>query len=255
MSTELQERNGIPKVPIVCQDESILGVIARAAADPSCDVDKMQALLNMQERIMAKQAEMEFHSAMCAAQEEMQPIVRDAQNDHNKARYARLETIDKKIRPVYTRHGFSLSFNSEAEGDSITVTCSVLHRSGHAKQYSLQGGIDAVGSQGKANKTAIQAVGSSVSYLRRYLTVMIFNLALTNDQDDDDGAPQSPQSQFISEAQENQILDMFAAANMSSERQRRFLEFFRISTLPELRVRDFDKAMKMLDQVARKVSS
>ncbi len=41
------------------------------------------------------------------------------------------------------------------------------------------------GNQGKTNKTGIQAVGSSVSYLRRYLLTMAFNIVLADDPDDD----------------------------------------------------------------------
>ena len=40
---------------------SMLSVIARAAADPSVDLDKMERLMQMHERMQAKQAEAADH--------------------------------------------------------------------------------------------------------------------------------------------------------------------------------------------------
>jgi len=228
--------------------ESIISVISRAASDPHCDIAKMKELLDMQERIMAKQAESEFAISMRAAQEEMQPILRDGDNQGKK--FAKLESIDAKIRPIYTRHGFSLTFDADgSEGDTIKMRCTVLHIAGHKRDYYLSGALDGAGAKGGSNKTPIQAAGSTVSYLRRYLTIMIFNLALTNE--DNDGAG----SEFIGERQQNQILDMFASMNFSAERVRKFFDVMGVENETVLPVRDFPKAMQLLQAAARKAGN
>lgn len=170
-------------------DNALIALIATAAQDQSIDVAKLQQLVELRERILAKEAEIAFNVAMNEAQGEMTPILKDAKNPHAGNRYATLEQVDKEIRPIYSKHGFCLTFNTAtpASVGAVHVTCEVRHSAGHKKEYYLEGDLDVSGSQGKSNKTSIQGLGSSVSYLRRYLTLMIFNLTLTNEDNDGNG--------------------------------------------------------------------
>jgi hypothetical protein len=43
--------------------------------------------------------------------------------------------------------------------------------------------------KGRPNKTALHGLGSSVSYLRHYLTCMIFNVVMRGEDDDGNGFP------------------------------------------------------------------
>ena len=167
---------------------TLLNFVARAMADPAVNVDKLEALLRIQREIAEADARLQFNRAMSATQAEMQPVARDATNDQTRSKYARLETIDAKLRPIYTRHGFCLSFDSEpTDGPTIRIVCEVSHSAGHTKRYQLEAALDMAGPQGKANKTPLHGLGSSVSYLRRYLTCMIFHVVLTNEDDDGNG--------------------------------------------------------------------
>ena len=113
---------------------SLLTTIADLARDPACDVEKLRALIAMQREVMAEQARIAFDAAMADAQAEMVPVLRSATNAHTKSRYARLEDIDNAIRPLITRHGFSLTFdNPDQTVDGIVVTCAVAHRDGHVR--------------------------------------------------------------------------------------------------------------------------
>ncbi len=51
---------------------------------------------------------------------------------------------------------------------------------------------------GRANKTPIQGIGATITYGRRYLVLQVFNIALTNDPDDTDGAPAADGSEDVS---------------------------------------------------------
>jgi hypothetical protein len=220
---------------------SILEVIARAAADPKVDVEKMQKLLEMQERVLIHRAKSDFSIAMRDCQSEMKPVVRDAENLHTKSKYARLEKIDAGIRPVYTRHGFSLSYNSpQCDAGRVKVTCTVRHDAGHSETYELTGALDTAGSQGKSNKTDIQGLGSSVSYMRRYLACMIFNVVLTNE--DDDGQALG----FINEKQEMTILDLISEIGLDAEGKAGFLKYMGVSSINNILDRDYGRAMGAL---------
>lgn len=164
---------------------AMLRVIDKASTDPRTNVEKMRALLDMQMELVREQRRVEYNNAMRYAQEEMQPVVRKSLNENTKKKYAKLEHVDNAVRPIYTKHGFSLSFNSRREEDgTITMLCDVLHCSGHSERKELNGAKDMTGAKGTANKTDIQGAGSTVSYLRRYLTCMVFNVTLIDEDDD-----------------------------------------------------------------------
>lgn len=187
------------EVATVSDSASLMTAVARAAADPSVDVEKMERLFAMHERMSAKQAEMSYAEAMRAAQAAMPGIYRGKENKQTKSWYADLEAITKAIVPVYTQHGFALSFG-QAEcplPDAIRVTCEVSHSGGHSKTFWYDSPIDDAGIAGSKNKTPTHARASANSYGRRYLTVMIFNLTLTGE--DDDGNAASAYTETIDE--------------------------------------------------------
>ena len=170
---------------------ALMSFIERAANNPEFDVAKFGELLRLQRDVGHDQARRAFNAAMADAQSEMLPVVRDAKNSHLGNRYAKLETIDAAMRPIYTRHGFSVRFGSAPsprEGD-IRIICTVAHAGGYFEENHLDAPLGSTGSQGgRTQTTPVQAVGSAVTYLRRYLLTMVFNIVLADDDDDGEGA-------------------------------------------------------------------
>ncbi|WP_315336244.1 ERF family protein [Pseudomonas grimontii] len=178
------------------ESTAMLTMIQRAATDPAFDADKMQKMMEMYERHTDRTAAAAFNAAMVRAQAEIGPVFRDKFNAQTNSSYAALESIDRKISPVYTLHGFSLSFGT---GDSplvghIRTVCDCMHEDGHTKTYHVDLPIDSAGIKGSVNKTGVHASGSTFSYARRYLTMMIFNVVLTNEDNDGNGDEGKPQS-------------------------------------------------------------
>ena len=228
-------------VPIAEQAPvNLLSVIAQAALNPAVDVEKMRALLELKERIDENDAKKLFHAAMIAAQEDMRPVVRNCKSD--KGRYANLEAVERAIRPIYIKHGFVLSFNSKPGRDgAITMSCTCMHKGGYAKEYELSGDLDLAGPSGKPTKTGIQATGSTTAYLRRYLECMIFNLVMTNE--DDDGASAGA---TISEDQANKILDLLIACDMEGAKSRPFLSYIGVAAVDDIPTHRYEEAITQL---------
>ncbi len=164
---------------------SLMNIIARALHDGT-DIDKLDRLLQMQRELIADERRLAFNAAMAACQAEMEPVARNAYNPQTQSRYAALPAIDRAIRPVYTRHGFALTFGTGTPSTPgyINVTCRVSHSAGHVEEYQLEGHPDTTGTRGQVNKTELHGLGSTISYLRRYLTVLVFNIAILTDDDD-----------------------------------------------------------------------
>jgi hypothetical protein len=171
----------------VANGGALMSFIERAAHDPEFDIQKFEVLLRLQMEVGDKQARRAFNEAMASAQAEMMPVIRDAANRHLGNKYAKLETIDAAVRPIYTRHGFSVRFGSAPaprEGD-MRIVCTVAHSGGYFEENHLDSPFAGIGSQGgRTATTPVQAVGSTVTYLRRYLLAMVFNIVLADDDDD-----------------------------------------------------------------------
>jgi len=163
-------------------------MIERAARDPSIDIDKLDRLLLMRERENARVAEKAFNTALADAQTEMHPVAVDSDNPQTRSRYASYAALDRAVRPIYTRHGFALSFNTaDATGpEQARIVCDVCHAGGHTRRYHVDMPVDGKGARGGDVMTNTHAMGSGISYGMRYLLRMIFNLAI--DQDDDGNA-------------------------------------------------------------------
>jgi len=147
----------------------MISMIERAARDPTIDVDKLERLIALQEKAQMRQAEQSFNAAMSEAQSEMGPIAADSNNPQTRSRYASYFALDKALRPIYSRHGFALSFGT---GDTpmeqyIRVVCYASHRDGFTRTYHVDMPADGKGAKGGDVMTKTHAVGSG-------LTRMIF---------------------------------------------------------------------------------
>lgn len=165
---------------------SLIQVIERVASNPNINLEIMDRLFAHHRDMVALDAERAFNEAMSECQREMPQVERDAENEQTHSWYSRLETLSDAAVPVYTKHGFSLSFNEEdcpKEGH-IRVVCYCSHRAGHTRKYRGDLPIDIAGIKGNVNKTPTHAFGSTKSYGRRYLTLDIFNIVMKGEDDD-----------------------------------------------------------------------
>lgn len=171
---------------VKAEPSGILAIIDRAARDESFDVAKLAALIELHERVTAKEAERQFNEAMTSAQSEMVRVAADAYNPQTKSKYASYAALDRALRPIYTKHGFGLSFSTVDTGTEleIGVVCKVSHTGGHSRDYRIDMPTDGKGAKGGDVMTRTHATGSGTSYGMRYLVKMIFNVAVGEDDDD-----------------------------------------------------------------------
>jgi hypothetical protein len=156
---------------------ALMAVIARAAADPACDLDKMERLMAMHERATAKQAEAQFAADLAEMQAEL-PSIGERGDAAGRYTFALWEDINTAIKPFLRKYGFSLSFRTDFTS-GITVMGVLQHRSGHKETTSITLPADPSG-----NKNAVQAVASSVSYGKRYTAGALLNLTSHGEDDD-----------------------------------------------------------------------
>jgi ERF superfamily len=232
---ERKERLPVP------QDEAatLMHIISRAATDPSFDVAKMERLLEMHQAIEARHAKSAFSTAMSVAQAEMGPISTDSTNPQTKSRYASYAKLDRALRPIYTKHGFALSFD---EGDSpkdmhIRVLCHVSHVAGYTHTYRKDMPADGKGPKGGDVMTPTHASGAAMSYGMRYLLKGIFNVAVG--EDDNDGNEPS-----IGPGQIAMLEQLIAEVKADIPRLCRMLK---VDTLADIRVGAFETVKSIIE--------
>lgn len=189
-------------VTAMSESATILSVIQRAAADPQCDIEKMERLMAMHERMQDRQAEAAFNAAMSAMQSDLPSIVENGKG-HNNAKYALLEDINDVIKPILQTHGFAVSYKVEHHQGGINVTGILMHAAGHREETTMLLPNDTSGS-----KNAVQAVGSAVSYGRRYVICALLNITTRGADDDGYAAgPTAPRITAVQAASLQALLD------------------------------------------------
>jgi len=153
------------------------------AVEQNADIDKLQKLMDLHERWEANQAKKSFVDDMARFREKCPTIAKDKQG-HNGS-YAGLASSIEAVKELMSECNLSHSWKQEQNDGFITVTCCLTHSQGHSECTSLTAAPDPSG-----GKNAIQAIGSTVSYLERYTFFSILGLA-SDDMDDDanHGAP------------------------------------------------------------------
>ncbi|MNO71030.1 ERF superfamily protein [compost metagenome] len=85
----------------------------------------------------------------------------------------------------------------------MSVTGILMHRAGHREQTTMLLPLDTSGS-----KNAVQALGSSVSYGKRYVLCALLNI--TTRGEDDDGNAAVPPKKLVTPAQAQQLNALLA---------------------------------------------
>jgi hypothetical protein len=199
-------------IATVSDGATLLQVISRAASDPACDIEKMERLMQMHERMQRQKAESEFNAAMTAAQMAMRPISADAENPQTRSKYATYAQLDRALRPIYGSNGFSISYNTGdgAPDGYVRVLAYASHSGGHTRTYQADMPNDGKGAKGNDVMTKTHAQGAAMSYGMRYLLKMIFNVCVG--EDDRDGNGQSEE-----DATRNEWLEVISACATQGE--------------------------------------
>lgn len=191
-------------VAVQGESSAIMSLIERAARDESVDIDKMERLFDMHERMTARHAKEAFHTALAEMQTELPEITKRGETRDKEKNlmysYAKWEDINREIKPVLSRFGFGLSFRIEPDQTGLKITA-ILSRCGHTEETSIIQSLDMGGAKMNAN----QARGAATSYGKRYTAGALLNLISYDEQDTD--AASSMSGDTLTEDQLKQIRD------------------------------------------------
>ncbi len=128
---ELLDRLKEPSVAMMLQ-KVIEGGITKE------NVAALESLVGLYDRMQAKNAEREFALALTDLQGETSNVeaTKMVKNKDGsvRSRFAPYDEIMRTVKPMLTRHGFSITFDTEANGDRLNSICTLMHKSGHSRQ-------------------------------------------------------------------------------------------------------------------------
>lgn len=216
-----------------------------AAVSGQADLEKVEKLLELQERWEANEARKQFAKSFAIAQANILPVVKTKFNNQTKSNYADLADIIETAQPIYTKEGFSVTFN---EGDCpkeghARVLADVLHCKGHKEQYRLDIPLDGAGIKGNANMTAIHGKASSVSYGKKYLMCMIWNIPTQ----DNDG--QSTSAKNLGDKELHSIRDLLISKELT---EAGLAKYMGVEKLENIKADDYMKALAAINAAGKK---
>ena len=176
-------------------------MIQALISSPDVSPEKMalvEKAFELQERFEANVAKKAYFSAVSKFQEDAPQIFFDREVEYSgvEFEFASLAGILKKIRPVLADHGLTLTFRTGVtESEQPMVTACLTHELGYGEDTTLAAPPDTSG-----KKNPIQAVRSTVSYLKRTTVEALLGLAAERDDNDDGndaGEPAAEQSKQL----------------------------------------------------------
>jgi hypothetical protein len=163
--------------------EQRMAMLREALTNPDVNPEKAVVMADLMFRMEDRDREATFIAAKTAAIAEMPRIGQDGFNTHLKSRYAKWETMQPIVNRVLTRHGLALSFVVGGDAGKLTVR-PVLQ--GHG--WTEQGEAMPLPMDKGPGRSDVQAVGSSISYGKRYAAMAMLNILQAGVAEDDDGA-------------------------------------------------------------------
>ena len=234
-------------------------------------VEQLDKLLALQERWEAGEARKAFVRAMNEFKRR-QPEIRKNKHVEFPSKggqtaydHATLDHICDVLGEALSLVGITYRWRTEnLDGGWIRVTCILTHEMGHSEETVLQGPPDQSG-----GKNAIQAIGSTTEYLRRYTLLSATGVAVKGMDDDGQGGAPDPRVQaaaqqrqdtapgnqsqqdpnLVNEQQRKALQDAIERADTTAEK---FCQAAGIASLNQLQAHRFKGAMQNLNAKAQR---
>lgn len=219
-------------------EANVLEAIIQLSRDKDARIDVIERLVALQERQETRHAQTAFMNAMADCQKEIPQIQQDGRimvKGQERSRFALHEDIDFAIRPIYTAHGFAVSYGTTSKDNKVEVSCTVSHRQGHSKTEAILLPIDA-----SEFRSAIQSIGSTITYAKRQLLGMHFNIVTRGKDNDGQGGG--------AKITDDQAKDLQALMEEVKQDIPRFLNYFKIEKVSELPAKELAGAIQDLER-------
>ena len=207
-----------------------------AAIERGDGLEKLEKLMDLNDRYEKAQAKREFLEAKAAFKANAPTITKDLTNKQYDSKYSSIGNVVNVMNEALSKVGLDARWDYEQTDKSIKVTCILSHLRGHSESVSLAGPPDVSGA-----KNPIQQIKSTTTYLKLATFEAVTGIASKEGNTDDDG--NGTAKGFISEAQCQEILDLIGEVGADT---RRFCAHFGIDGVAKLPADKYKRAVDAL---------
>lgn len=247
-------RSGKPPVRTIAErdvpeeGEPTVGRLLQLALEKGTNVEQLERLIALHERVSNRNAAIEFAEAMAKFQADCPPIthskkakITTSSGGGYEYTYAELDAIARAVNPILARHGLSYSWDTSInEKGWLHCTCTVRHINGHVAppaNFSLPTDSNNPG------MSAQQKVASATTFAKRQS--LIAALGITTSDDDYDGGGASVDPRPISAKQLQEIEELVTDAQPDLPK---FLAHLGVEDLKQLPASRYREAVSFLRQ-------
>ena len=213
--------------------------LLQQAVEAGTSPEALEKLVALQERILDRNAQAEFTTAMSAFQARCPAVAKKHSVKDRGGRvmyhYAPLEDIVEQIRDLMAELGLSFSFSSDATERGIDVTCTIRHRAGHSETSHAF-----IPNTKGMNTNAAQDMVIQLTYGKRQ--TLISALGITTADQDADGITQT-----IKPITDEQVADLTALAIEVKADSAKFLKYLGVTDFESIPARDYGRAVAALE--------
>ena len=156
--------------------------------------ERMMAVFDLFNRERERAQRKAFNDDLAGLQAEIFEVSTSGKNPTFRSAYAKLHDLVKETQPYRAKYGISIRFGTTLEKSEAPplrdgwqrVVAIVSHAEGHWEEHYLDGPPD-ISRNERVPRSPVQSVGSTNTYLRRYLFMMVLNLVPGGMPEDDDG--------------------------------------------------------------------
>lgn len=232
-----------PETTVQLADNSPASMMV-AAMSKGMDLDRLERLLDLQQKWEQNEARKAFFEAVSAFKESPPEVLKDKENiqfskGDKRAMYVSLGNLLKTVNPALGKHGLSVSFEINQEEKVVCVSCKLSHRMGHSESVTMSAPPDTSGGNAK---NPIQQIKSTITYLRAATFEAVTGLAATDANMDDDG--NAGGTEYVTEQQLSRIQDYIDNYAVDLPK---FLTYLQVEELAKIPAKKFNTAIAALE--------
>ena len=213
--------------------------------------ERMMAVFDLFNRERERAQREAFNRDLAGLQSEIFEVGATGKNPTFRSAYPKLHDLIKETQPYRTRYGISIRFGTTLEKSEAPplrdgwqrVVLIISHTEGHWEEHFLDGPPD-ISRNERVPRSPVQSVGSTNTYLRRYLFMMVLNLVPGGMPEDDDGrggldAPITPE-------QVEEIGKLVGELSLTTAEVQALLKAVDAMTIPEINSRYYARLVNTL---------
>lgn len=223
--------------------EQVFALYQQALAKGPEGVGALEKLIDLQDRIQRRNAELQFSRSLAEFQASCPPVQRSSEakvatrsGSSYSFTYADLEEIISTVRPHLSAHGFSFSFDSETDGKMLRCVCTLRHEMGHRETASFK-----VTTESASGASEQQKVGGALTYAKRMCLISVLGLSLT------DPDPDAQAAANVARITDEQALNLVALLEETNVKPSQFCARFKIESVGDLPAPLYKEAVRALE--------